>query len=725
MFIEGLKIIPQDGETPRLWRFRNDQGSHRNICVIQASDGDQQLLMAALRWGFGGSKDPRIKAVLIHLTDNDGDAWIIDRSVDQFRSFKNRQVFDGRPEFCLKEMFKDYVSAQTQDAVSLSDVLREYDVSFDGKALQAFPKDLSKIRKSAIERQGALRAEELRQNLQTLLGLEQSPSPTQMELLLQHGEGLMRRCYGLKQQAREIGGASAHLNQLDTSLSHKLEQELTQLEHIQVAAQPLFEPSRSPKVLKERLQEIDRDLQQLCDRLEIKVLPLPESDVDWSAVLQSLTRYLAYEKLEKSARKSVQDARSMIKPAYDEYRVAVSRFLQIDRDLIRELEQCLTELGDQVRRSEAEDGRQKDGIASKLNKLLGWQARDGEQPGQPAPSGAQQLDLSRSAVNLCLNQIAKLYADLERHAELHDEKLQDLDDRYEKVVVEYGKAREHWLGMSRKAQLPAETSLRSLINYINNYSNISLLYQKRTKIEDELQSYRNQVKTLGRMLQDWRTHTGSQKSLTLDNNNIILAEARGVLQYAAKKKLQLQKIRGIESKQEALKQLRERIDQYFTQLSARWSQLLEQLGWSDRPLPTEQWSQIQAAGIEWLGLEKLLSEGSKALKNEQIFAASTLDHPVIVYHWKTGIQGNKARIALLQQLELSDDSGLALFLTEDAALVEMIQKLGVSLGTASAPKLTAPPPLVQKPTKTVISEKARVALEIFATKQGKGSHENF
>ena len=85
MFIEGLKIIPQDGETPRLWRFRNDQGSHRNICVIQASDGDQQLLMAALRWGFGGSKDPRIKAVLIHLTDNDGDTWILDRTIDQMQ----------------------------------------------------------------------------------------------------------------------------------------------------------------------------------------------------------------------------------------------------------------------------------------------------------------------------------------------------------------------------------------------------------------------------------------------------------------------------------------------------------------------------------------------------------------------------------------------------------------------------------------------------------------
>ncbi len=723
MFIEGMKIILQDGETPRLWRFRNDQGMHRNICVIGAPSDDRQLLMAALRWGFGGPKDSRIKAALIHLTDNDGDTWVIDRSGEQFRCFKNRQAFDGRPDFCLKEMFKDFMPNQAGESASLSDVLREYDLHYDGSGLHAHMRQPGRNRKSLVERQGAARAEELRQNLQSMLGLEQGPTRVQIEQLLQHGEGLMRRCFGLKQQAREIGGVSTHLSQLDTSLSSKLGQELQELEQIRQIAEPLFEPARSPKILKERLKEIDQQLQELCERLDIKALPLAESDVDWAMVLQSLTRYLACDKLEKSARKSVQDARSMIKPAYDEYRVSVSRFLQIDRDLIRELELCLNELGEHVRRSEFEDGKHKDGLAGKLNKLLGWQAKEGEQPGQPAPSAAQQLDLSRSAVNLCLNQIGKLYGDLERHAELHDEKLNDLDERYEKVVAEYGKAREQWLAISRKVQIPAETSLRSLINYINNYSKITILYQRRVKIEDELQNFRAQVKTLGRLLVEWRTHTGSQKSVSLEHSHMILTEARGLLQYVAKKREQLQKIRAIESKQEALSQLRDRIEQDFTHVSSRWRKLLEQIGWSDRPLPTDQWGQIQAAAIEWLSLDRLLAEGSKALKNEHIFASETLDHPLIVYHWKTDAHGNKGRIALLQQLELADDTGLALLLTEDSALVEMVQKLGVSVGTPGVPKAPVAQPVAQKPSKTVVSEKARAALEIFATKQGGGSRE--
>jgi hypothetical protein len=723
MFIEGLKIILQDGDTPRLWRFRNDQGAHRNICVLQVADDEQQLFMAALRWGFGGPRDSRMKAVMIHLTDNDGDAWILDRSMDQLRAFKNRQAFDGRSENCLKEILKDYLPAGQQEAITLSDVLREFDLQFDGSALQARTRSQGRMRRSAVERQGRERADELRQSLQTLMNLEQPPTRAQIEQLLQNGESIMRRSLALRQQARDIGGAAAHLNQFDTSLSARLEQELKQLEQIQETAAPLLDPARSPKVLKERLAEVEQELLTLSSSLELKTMPAPDADVDWSLILQSLTRFLAYEKLEKAARKSVQDARSLVKPAYDEYRAAIGRFLQIDRDLIRELEFCLAEIAEGVRRSEGDENGKKDGLAVKLNKLLGWQAKEGEQPGQPAPNAAQQLDQARAAVNLCLNQIGKLYADLEAHSELHDQKLQDLDDRYEKVVIEYGKAREQWLIVSRKAQIPAETSLRSLINYINNYNKITLLSQKKVRLEEELATWRTQVKNLGRLLEEWRTHTGSQKSLALDNIHLILAEARGVLQYVAKKRNQLEKIRAIESKQEAFRQLRERIDQDFTHLGGRWKKLAEQIGLGDLAMPSEQWGQIYASGIEWLTLDRLLVDDSKALKNEQIFAAETLDHPLLAMHWSTGAQGNKARLALLQQLEHVDDGGFVLLLTEDTVLVEMLQKMGVNLGTRVAAKAPQPQAAPQPAVKTVMSEKAKAALEVFASRQASGSRD--
>src|SRR5690606_26785712 len=127
------------------------------------------------------------------------------------------------------------------------------------------------------------------------------------------------------------------------------------------------------------------------------------------------------------------------------------------------------------------------------------------------------------------------------------------------------------------------------------------------------------------------------------------------------------------------RQLRERIDQDFTHLITRWKKLAAQIGLGELGMPTEQWGQIYASGIEWLTLDRLLIEDSKALKNEQIFAAETLDHPLVTYHWRTGTQGNKGRIALLQQLDHADEGGFVLILTEDAVLVEMIQKLGVNL----------------------------------------------
>jgi hypothetical protein len=241
--------------------------------------------------------------------------------------------------------------------------------------------------------------------------------------------------------------------------------------------------------------------------------------------------------------------------------------------------------------------------------------------------------------------------------------------------------------------------------------------------EEELATWRTQVKNLGRLLEDWRTHTGSQKSLALDNIHLILSEARGVLQYVAKKRNQLEKIRAIESKQEAFRQLRERIDQDFTHLAARWKKLSVQIGLGELAMPTEQWGQIYASGIEWLSLDRLSTPDSKVLKNEQIFAAETLDHPLLSLHWKSASQGNKARIALLQQLEVADDGGLVLLLTEDAVMVEMIQKMGVNVGTRTASKAPQAQAAPQPGVKTVMSEKAKAALEVFASRQGGGPRE--
>jgi hypothetical protein len=59
-------------------------------------------------------------------------------------------------------------------------------------------------------------------------------------------------------------------------------------------------------------------------------------------------------------------------------------------------------------------------------------------------------------------------------------------------------------------------------------------------------------------------------------------------------------------------------------------------------------------------------------------------------------------------------------MTEDAVLVDMIQKLGVNLGTRSVAKAPQSQPAPQPAVKTVMSEKAKAALEVFANRQGSG-----
>lgn len=725
MFIEAVKIGLQESEVSTLWRFRNDQGTHRNICVIHGNEEDQQLLVGALRWALGGAKDPKIKSSLVQFTDNGGDSWIIDRNGEAYRFFRNRQLIDGTAELLLRNIFKEQLTVETSSPLVLTDILREFDLVFDGSSLQAAFRHSGKVRKSPLEQQGLARLDELKESLQSLLGGSETLTEAQLEHLLMHGASLVRKQESLLNQAKDIGTFSAHLSHMELGLSMRLEQELVLLDRIRQHTEPLIDPARSPKILRDRLQKLDNDLLALqVEGLEAKDFPMPDAEIDWPQVLQCLTRYLACDRLEKFARKSVHEARSQIKPAYDEYRISVGQFLQIDRDLIQELEKCLSDLGEQARRSEEDEGKNRDGITGKLNRLLGWPSKGADGTAGASPSPAEHLDQSRAAVNLCLQQLGKLYGDLERHAEVHDDKLAQLDERYEKVVLEFGKARDQWLEISRKYQLPNGLGIRGIVNYINNYNSINLLQQKRARTQEELQSIRQEIRALSKLLEDWRTHTGSQKSVKLENSSMILSEARGVLQYAAKKKNQLQKVKTIESKQDAFRQLRDSLDQEMGKVSTRWTKLLQNLNLPDRSLPLEDWTKILAIGIESLALRRLLLGGIKLIKNEHIFSGETLDFPINLYIWKPGTQGNKARIALLQQLEISDDGGLALILTDDQASVEILLKIGLSQGIKAQAKPSALVDRAQKPVKTVVSDKARAALDIFSGKNLDGSRKN-
>ncbi len=716
MFIDGIKAVPSDSTEVKIWRFKSDQGSHRNLCVLAVPAAEQQILRVALRFALFGSRDAKIKAALVQITDNSGESWAFERQGDQFRCFRGRQFFDARPEVCLKELFKDYLpTGSSSESIPVHSCLAEYDLSFDGQALEARPSAGQQLRSSPWERAGAQRKEANQQALMQKLGLKYALSRTQLKELLVFGDGLSRRVLALQLQGREVDKTFDQLSKIDTQLAARLEKEVVLINRLSALAEPLFDPAKNPRTLLERLREVETELEDLREKCKIEDLPPPEPAVEWSQVLQVLTRYLASDKLEKAARKTLSDAKTQLKPVYEEYRASISRFLQYDRHLIQELETCLRELDEHVRTGALEQEKQRDNIAGKLNKLLGFDADKGKSDGGLGP---HTLELSRAAVNQCLHSLGRLYSELEQNQGTHDEKLLDLEQRYEKIQVESVKAKEQWLNISRQLNLAPECGVRELVTLMNQHGRLALLHARRLCMQEEIREQRQELQALAQLIEEWRTHTGSQKSDKLDQSLAVLAEARSVLQYAEKKRSQLLKLQAVTNKFEAYRQIKAKIGQDIDLLQHRWRQALEAWGLPQQNLEPELWEKIAESGREVLLLEEIFQESSKPLRNELVFAAEALEAPLTFYHWKEAPQGNKARLQVLQQVELADDAGFALIFSDDKVLVDMLLKLGLSRCHTVEPKPEAPVAKAQRP---LMSEKARAALEIFANKQTGGS----
>ncbi len=721
MFIDGIKAVVSDGSATKVWRFRNDTGVRRHFCVVLAHPNDQSLIRASIRWCLFAIKDSRLKAALVHLTDSNGETWIFDRQGDQFRCFRNRQLFDGRWDVCLKELFRDYAPIGTDEPLALQQWGREFELRMDAEGLLAIPQQKGMVRSSPWERTGLERMTAHRQVLEAYWGGEIFSSRVDLGGLFDFGDGVSRRLHAMQQQSRDVDKVFQQMDRIDSHLCRRLEVEVELLGKIEALASPLMDPAKTPRVLQERLREIDTELQALCERWGIKSLPPVTPDQDWSVVLQALTRYLACDKLEKAARKTLHDARTHLRPAYEEYRKSIMGFLQNDKDLIRELENCLKELNEHVRLAASEQEKNRDNLAGKLNKLLGLGHLDAGLKSEGSALGPHSLDQARSAVNQCLQDISRLYGELENNQGSHDSRYQELEERYEKILSEFGKAREQWLQMAKDVGISADIGVKGLVEWIQQQSRIQTLHHRRVRLQDEIQDQRAQLKTLLLLLADWRTHTGSQKPGTPEIAT-ALSEARNVLLYAEKKREQLAKLKAVESTFDAYQAIRLKLDRDREAISKRWAQGLEHWGLSPRALDLEGWDSMVKAGREYILLDQIFREVHKPLRDGQIFGPTALDGPLAIFTFKNQPNDSRTRGILLQHVEHADDGGLGLLLTEDRALFEMIRKLGVSYGELVEEKLveggSAPTSSTSRSTqKPLVSDRARAALEVFAQKQ--------
>ncbi|MBC7660976.1 MAG: hypothetical protein H7249_14865 [Chitinophagaceae bacterium] len=714
MFIDGIKVIPEGGSEPRLWKFRNSQGAYKHLCVLACDEGDASLIKQAISYALFGTRAPRVKGVLLALTDDNGDAWIFERSAENFRCVKNRQLLDVRGDAPQKDLFADFMPLDNKASFSWMELTKAFELSTSGlDILGESDRDRSQ-RKSAWETLATDRSAAAKNSLEKAWG--KTVDLDLITKLIPLGDAFTRRWFSIQEQTKGLSKIFDQVDQVDTGLMRRLEQELELIEQIRRIAEPLMGAAKSPKNWHEKMNQVEAEKLRLEDTIAAQAMPIPDDDVDWSYVLQVLSRSLACDRLEKTARAALQEAKDKISPIYRTHRASVVKFLEHDQELIRTLEACLHDLDASLHRSN-ENHRDRGNLAHKLNRLLGFNPAE---PLKLKPQGEAEdgIDDARALVNQILHHIGHLYSQLDEQTSVHDEKLKDFETKYEQIASECAKSKEQWNALAQSLGLNTETSVSHLILSINLYSQLSALRHKSSRLQEEYGDYKNSVRTLVTLIESWRSHTGSQKSLSLDHPNVVLSEAKGIMSYADKKLAQVKKLRSIEAQIEAYRLMKSRIGQDCERIETKWKEALEELGLPHKELGADDLVKSFESGRELLQFESLRKQTQQALKNEQIFAETVFDAPLVFYTWGEPSVPNKVRLQFLQYLEQSKPHGWGLLLCQDQGLVEMMQKLGVSHGQKVASKPAEPKvsaPVSQKP---LISDKARSALEIFASKQG-------
>lgn len=714
MFIDGIKVIPEGGSEPRLWKFRNPQGAYKHLCVLACEADDAELVKQAIAYALFGTRAPKVKGVLLALTDDNGDAWIFERSADSIRCLKNRQLLDVRNDAPQRDLFQDFLPFDTKTAFSWNELVRSFELTWSGLDILAETGRDKSQRKSAWEHAAQERSTEARDQIERAWGTHLEMQ--QIEKLPELGEIFLRKQSSFEDQHKLIAKLFGTVDQVDTGLMRKLEQELEIIEQIRRIAEPLMHAAKSPKNWQDKMHQVEVDKQRIEEAIHQQAMPVPEGDVDWGHVLQVLSRSLACDRLEKSARASLQDAKDKLTPIYTAHRAAVQSFLLHDRDLIKTLESCLHELDAAVHISQ-EQGSKRGRLGGKLNKLLGFN------PQEPLTlkfqvSAEDGIDEARALVNQVLHQIGLLYNQFETHKSVHEEKLSDFQNRYDQIASEYAKSREQWQSLAESLGIQADTSVSHLILSINLYSQLSALRLKSARLAEEYADYKSHIRSLVSLIESWRGHTGSQKSLSLDHPNGVLSEARSIVSYQDKKLVQLKKLRGIEAQIETSQLMRARLLQDGERITAKWKAALAELKLPERALTSTITQASFQAARDFLAFESLRVKSQVALKNEQIFSESVFNAPLVFFACGESNLSNKSRLQLLQCIEQSIPHGFGMIFSTDRALVDMMQKMGLSHGQRIAVKPLEVRETASQPTKPLISDKARSALEIFATKQG-------
>ena len=709
MQIGGIKFRNVSDDTNFTWKFNRKGGSCPSISAIKADKGTFSSIRNAISYAITGAKVGSVEYVVLHLLDDNGDSWVIERSTKKFRVFKNRQLIENdlkktslgtildldlKDSSSAKNIFGDWYVTEYDSEVRIirKDLLDNDLLSFSGKLLDKKNYFLEAMRKFI----GKSKLDDLQ-----IISFGRKIKPIyDQNLINQKTEKTLQDAVD-----RNIPVVSQRVEQIES--------ELELLQKVSDLAPKLFDSVSCYSKRKKQLDAIDKKLQVLCKSSNIKKLPIKELGHSWESILESFSRYRVYEKLEKTTSSALEYLRSNSSDSYLQFHDLMLKFLHQDHKIVEELESGLKLVSDHVHSlSEKTAPSKQKNWAQKLF-LIDDEVNDDELLNEFVES-KERLELCRSAVNSTLTKLGELYGSIEDFQEEFSDINADMDLYCKRIESESKKLKVSWINISKDLDIDTNISIESLLGYMNTRSKICHLSSKRETLRAEILTFKDILSQAESLIYEWRRLRGSMKEDKVERVSVIVTEFRSILAYKESKLKERDLVNQINYKTSVNKNIECQIHEINSSLSNLWDKTFKEYS-------------VRKISVDHIGWEKFFTNLHKLEALKEFMEDSSPEFSVdweklcfefpISFFFVEGVSAENIDALFLSKVMSNVDQTHSIIAFDDVSYERALEEKNIIVGNKQVAKLAQPNTDIKKtPRKTVLNESAHEALGMFKSR---------
>lgn len=740
----------------RTWRFSLGVGPLRNFVAFHVPSEQLTDVTNALEYALTGRQYPRIAETAIQLADAGGEAWIIQRAGRQIRYLRNNEPItpSEAQSSMIAALLDDFVDGASN---------RNPNGGFCGRPQRLLQSTRAGQRLCTDDTSGIESLDEVAQELQEisnacsdLMSQKDFKRPEQIIKFAEKIRSITDRYIECRDHLKELGGSdeqTAKRENLpparttggvdDLKRIEQLGPELEILGQMAETAAPLLDPAQNITILKEALDRIEVELAEI---LAAFGLDAPPGEMrDWRKPLDALCRYQTLKQLYTVSEVAAKRVREKMEPAWRDYFSLLEAAVSRDLDLTAELESCVTSL--QVRAREAErrlvaartDQEKRRSFMSRW--APNWRrsgvkiaaegpiatspAQSGQMPSNQDPvSPESRLESGRLALELSINRLGVLRAQLDHLRSEHQETQTDILETHDRLAVDYSRAKERWLGIAQEYKLPEDMALTSLSALVSRYTSIFALTEERNSLRNRIRDRRTRLARLESLIAAWRQHTGSQRGVELSNSQLILTEARSILRYRAEKQDLYSKLQQSLDQNRTTISIKSSLESRRTRLLAEWKRAFTELGLT--PLRIGD-SKLQRLFEHAATLQGCLTLQNRLLRHlpANLFAGnnqSSEQQPIRVFYVAEAEISAEFRDTLIRQMEDAKADGLHIVVSTAPGLADFVALRGAGRSHYAEAKTTnevstgPSAPVIRAPQRSM-SDRAKAALDVLTTRR--------